>query len=341
MGKFTVGLAPMDGVTNQPFRLTQVQLCKPDVVFTEFVSAEGITRGGVKLFDELLYSKLERPIVGQIFGKDPDAFYQAAIILSHLGFDRIDINMGCPAKTVVEHGSGAGLIAKPQLASLLIKAAQAGIKDYLQGTKNALEVAFNNKTQEAIARNLSFSEFDPASDHRTNIPLSVKTRVGIQDPTLEVWVEHLLTHNLDFITIHGRTLRQMYSGLANWELIALAKKLSLGTGTEVWGSGDVHTREQALEYGPKYGVDGVLIGRSAVNNPWCFDSRVGSLQERFQAMLLQTQNFIKVFPDRRLDPLRKIYLSYTNSLPNAKELRNKLIYVKSIGDLQSVAQSYT
>lgn len=333
MDNFTVGLAPMDGVTNQPYRLTQVGLCRPDVVFTEFVSAEGITRGGVKLFDELLYSKLERPIVGQIFGKDPEAFYRSAIILSHLGFDRIDINMGCPAKTVVDHGSGAGLIAKPDLASELIKATQAGIKDYLIGTKNALEVAFNHKTQEAILRNLAFSEFDPVHDHRQSIPLSVKTRVGIQDPTLEIWVEHLLKHQLDFITIHGRTLKQLYSGLANWDLIALAKKLSQGSNTQIWGSGDVQTRAQAIEYGQKYGVDGVLIGRAAMNNPWCFDSRQGSLKERFQAMILQTENFIKVFPDRRVDPLRKIYLAYTSGLPNAKELRSKLIYIKSLEEL--------
>jgi len=323
----------MDGVTDQPFRTTQVQLSRPDVVFTEFVSAEGLTRGGVKLYDELLFKKIERPIVGQIFGKDPDAFYKAAIILSQLGFDRIDINMGCPAKTVVDHGSGAGLIAKPELASELINATKSGIADYLSGTKTAQEVAFNQKTIEAIERNLIFSEFDPKNDHRKSIPISVKTRVGIQVPTLEVWVEHLLKHNLDFLTIHGRTLKQLYTGLADWDLIALAKTLASGTNTEVWGSGDVQDKKQALEYGDRYGVDGVLIGRAAINNPWCFESRVGTASERFEAMVLHTKNFIQTFPDRRTEQLRKIYLAYTAGLPNAKELRNKLIFVSNLDQL--------
>ncbi len=340
MNKTIVGLAPMDGVTNQPFRSTQVQISRPDVVFTEFVSAEGITRGGIKLFDELLYKKDERPIVGQIFGKDPDAFYKAAIILSTLGFDRIDINMGCPAKTVVEHGSGAGLIAKPGLASELINATKAGIDDFLNGTKNGFDIAFNQKTQEAIQRNLVFSEFNPKGDHRKNIPLSVKTRIGINEPTPEVWFEHLLSHNLNFLTVHGRTLKQMYSGFANWETIAMAKKMASGTKTEVWGSGDVRTRKQAQDFGIKYGVDGVLIGREAINNPWCFEDRVGSLEERLDAMILHTKNFTQTFPDRRIDHLRKIYLAYTSGLSNAKEIRSKLIFIKSIQELIQLKNAF-
>ncbi len=333
----TVGLAPMDGVTNEPFRLTQVQLSRPDVVFTEFVSAEGITRGGIKLFDELLYSSIERPIVGQIFGKDPDAFYKAAIILSHLGFDRIDINMGCPAKTVTEHGSGAALIANPALASELIKATQQGISDYIKGTNDAIKVAFNQKTAEAINRNIHYSQFDPKNDHRKEgIPLSVKTRVGITDPSLEIWVEHLLSHNLDYLTVHGRTLKQMYSGLADWDLIALAAKLSSSTKTKVWGSGDIKTRMQAEEYGQKYHVDGVLIGRAAMDNPWCFENKTGTLNQRIDAMIFHTKSFLQLFPDRRIDHLRKIYLSYSSGLPNAKELRLKLVAVKSLADLEAL-----
>lgn len=341
VGMTIVGLAPMDGVTNEPFRLTQVQLCRPDIIFTEFVSAEGITRGGVKLFQELFYSPEERPIVGQIFGKDPDAFYQAAIILSHLGFDRIDINMGCPAKTVTEHGSGAALIANPALATELINATKSGISDYQKGIKTAFDVAYNQKTKDAISENLAFSKFDPTQDHRQSIPISVKTRVGIQDPSLEVWVEHLLKHDLDFITIHGRTLKQMYSGLADWELIAKAAQIAQGTKTKIWGSGDIKTRAQAQEYGQKYAVDGVLIGRAAMDNPWCFENRVGTSAERFQAMYQHAQNFMKTFPERRFDPLRKIFLAYTSGLPNAKELRSKLIFVSNLEQLSEMKPSFT
>lgn len=329
----TIGLAPMDGVTNQPFRQTQVELCRPDIVFTEFVSAEGITRGGIKLFDELLYAPVERPIVGQIFGKDPEAFYKATLILCYLGFDRIDINMGCPAKTVIQHGSGAALIEKPQLASEIINAAKQGIADYLNNKKNISKAIFNQATEKVIARNLEFSGFNPTSDSRINISISVKTRVGIVNPTLEIWINHLLKHNLDFITIHGRTLKQGYGGRADWELIKKAVKLAQGTKTKIWGSGDVKNRAQAEEYSKLYNVNGVLIGRSAMDNPYCFQNLIPSSEMRFAAMVKLTKNTIKTFPDRKIDYLRKVYLSYTLGLPNAKELRSHLIYVKSLSDL--------
>ncbi len=328
-----VSLAPMDGVTSEPFRLSQCQISKPDLVFTEFISAEGITRGGVKLFDELLYSPIERPIVGQIFGKDPEAFYKAAIILSHLGFDQIDINMGCPAKTVTNHGSGAALIANPKLAIELINATKSGINDYWQKTRNAYDVSFNQKTKEAIARNLSYSSFSPEKDHRLGIPLSVKTRIGIDKPSLQQWLEHLLKQNLDIITIHGRTLKQLYSGTSDWEQIKMAVNMAKNTNTKIWGSGDVKSRKQAYEYAKLYDVDGVLIGRAAMDNPWCFENREGDPKERFNAMLIQSKNFTSIFPDRRFDPLKKIFLAYTSGLPNAKDLRSKLIFVRNLEDL--------
>jgi len=111
----------MDGVTDEPFRLVQCQIAKPDLIFTEFVSAEGIAHGAKKLFNTLKYSEIERPIIGQLFGKDPESFYIASLKLLELGFDGIDINMGCPAKTVTQHGSGAALIQKPELAAKIIK----------------------------------------------------------------------------------------------------------------------------------------------------------------------------------------------------------------------------
>lgn len=331
-----VGLAPMDGVTSEPFRLSQVQICKPDIVFTEFISAEGIAKGGVKLFDELLYSKAERPIVGQIFGKDPDSFYKAAVILAHLGFDQIDINMGCPAKTVTNHGSGAALIANPSLASELVDAVKAGIFDYIHGIKDGFQVSFNQKTAEALKRNLEYSNFDPKQDHRHKIPISVKTRIGIDSPILSTWLENLLKKELDIITIHGRTLKQLYSGQADWEQIKKAVNLAKNTKTKIWGSGDVQDRDQALIWADTYGVDGVLIGRAAMDNPWCFQSRKGTPHMRFDAMLTQSKNFLRIFPDRRFDPLRKIFLAYTSGLSNAKDLRSKLIFVKNLDELQAL-----
>jgi tRNA-dihydrouridine synthase len=159
--KYIIGLSPMDGVTDAAFRLTQVEIAKPDIIFTEFVSAEGIAHNAIKLFDQLLYSSKERPIIGQLFGKDPDSFYLATIILCHLGFDGIDINMGCPAKKVTQHGSGAALIEKPEVAAKIILAAQKGIADYQKDPKIFETLNLKQKVLDVIQRNLDYSGSSP------------------------------------------------------------------------------------------------------------------------------------------------------------------------------------
>jgi len=152
-----VGLSPMDGITDEAFRLTQCQITKPDLIFTEFVSAEGLAHNAVKLFDTLLYSSIERPIIGQLFGKDPDSFYIAALILCHLGFDGIDINFGCPAKTVTQHGSGASLIDKPELASQIIKSVQKAVSDFSKNKFTLENLKLKEKVLEVIKRNQKYS----------------------------------------------------------------------------------------------------------------------------------------------------------------------------------------
>ena len=152
-----VGLSPMDGITDEAFRLTQCEIAKPDLIFTEFVSAEGLAHSAVKLFDTLLFSKEERPIIGQLFGKDPDSFYLAAVILCHLGFDGIDINFGCPAKTVTQHGSGASLIDKPELASQIIKSVQKAISDFASSKVTIKDLKLKEKALKVIDRNLKYS----------------------------------------------------------------------------------------------------------------------------------------------------------------------------------------
>jgi len=158
-----IGLSPMDGITDEPFRLIQTEIAQPDVIFTEFVSAEGISRGGFKLYDQLLYKPQERPIIGQLFGKDPQSFYAGAIILAELGFDGIDINMGCPAKTVTANGSGAALIENPQLASEIIKSVANGINDW-HTDKNALKkLKLKSKLDQVILRNQKYSQLKISS----------------------------------------------------------------------------------------------------------------------------------------------------------------------------------
>jgi len=322
----------MDGVTDEAFRLLQTEIAKPDLMFTEFVSAEGISHGGVKLYDTLLFSSEERPIIGQLFGKDPESFYKSAIILSELGFDGIDINMGCPAKTVTQNGSGAALISKPDLAVEIITKTKQGIEDWFSSKTKITDLGLNQKTLDIIARNKKYSKIKEEKNRPT---ISVKTRLGITESIIESWAPILLAQNLDFVTIHGRTLKQGYSGQADWSEIQKVVELAKNTNTKIFGNGDVENKLQALEFCQKYGVDGILIGRAACGNPWCFssDNHLATPKERFSAMLLHAQLFTTVFPHRRFDPLRKNFLFYASGLINAKQLRNKLVRLNSVSEL--------
>ena len=328
-----IALSPMDGVTDEPFRLIQNQIAKPDLIFTEFVSAEGISHGGVKLYDTLLFSLEERPIIGQLFGKDPESFYKSAVILSELGFDGIDINMGCPAKTVTQNGSGAALIGKPDLAIEIIKKTKQGIEDWFLGKTKITDLELNQKTLDIIARNKKYSQIKSSPDFKPTI--SVKTRLGIDKSIIEFWAPVLLSQNLDFLTIHGRTLKQGYSGRADWSEIQKVVELAKNTKTKIFGNGDIENKIQALEFCQKYGVNGVLIGRSACGNPWCFssDNHFATPKERFSVMLLHAQLFTTIFPHRRFDSLRKNFLFYASGLTNAKQLRNKLVRLNSVSEL--------
>lgn len=329
-----VGLSPMDGVTDAAFRLTQTQIAKPDLIFTEFVSAEGLAHHAVKLYDQLLYTKKERPIIGQLFGKDPKSFYIAAVILCHLGFDGIDINFGCPARTVTQHGSGAALIANPKLAGEIINSVKKAIIDFSQNQVSYKDLEMKQKVSEVVNRNLKFSQ------HQGKIipTLSVKTRLGIDTDVSQVWIPFLLSFNLDFLTLHGRTLKQGYSGSADWKAISKAATMAKTAGVYFFGNGDISSRTQALNYCHKYGVNGVLVGRAAMGNPWAFSDQKVSFKEKYDAMLLHAKNYQKIFPHRRFDPLRRHFLLYVSGHPQAKDLRQQIVQLTSIEQLCSLEE---
>ncbi len=328
----------MDGITDEPFRLLQMDIAKPDFMFTEFVSAEGITKGGVKLYDQFLYSQNQRPIIAQLFGKDPESFYKSAAILCHLGFDGIDINMGCPAKTVTQNGSGAALINNQKLAVELIRAVKSGVKDYLEKKVKLNNLGLKEKTIKVIDRNIKYSQ---KIDREVIEPtISVKTRTGISESIVSQWIQVLLSEGLDFITLHGRTLSQGYSGVANWQEIKKAVDISKESPTKIIGNGDICSRSQGLEYCQTFGVIGVAVGRAAMGNPWLFANKTPTPEERFKAALLHAQLFQKIFPQRRFEPMRKNFLAYAHGLPNAKQLRSKIIKINSISDLLRLEEDF-
>ena len=343
--KNIIALSPMDGITDEAFRLVQCQIAKPDLLFTEFVSAEGISRGGIKLYDTLLFSSQERPIIGQLFGKDPESFYKSAIILSELGFDGVDINMGCPAKTVTQHGSGAALIGKPELAVEIIQKTKQGIDDWFSKKVKIIDIGLNQKTLEVIKRNQKYSQINVETLRATSLQvvkptISVKTRLGINHSIIEEWASLLLDQNLDFLTIHGRTLKQAYAGTADWSEIQKVVDLAKMTKTKIFGNGDIQNRQQGIKYCQKYGVNGILIGRAAGGNPWCFSNHIATTKEKFSAMLLHAQIFNQVFPHRAFDSLRKHFLLYTTDFPNAKSLRMKLVRLNSVKELLSLEDEF-
>lgn len=333
-----VGLSPMDGITDVAFRQLLTQVSKPDLIFTEFVSAEGLSRGGLKLFDHLIFTPEQRPIVGQLFGKDPDSFYQSALILCFLGFDGIDINMGCPAKTVVQHGGGAALIDKPDLAGNIIKAVQSAVTDFTSGKIKLNQLKLNQKTLEII---------NSRQKSANQLTVSVKTRLGITKSVISDWIPFLLGHHLDFITLHGRTLKQAYADNADWDQIRLAVNLAKDSLTKIIGNGDIQNRQQGIDYCQKYGVSGVLIGRATLGNPWAFNNYLPTLApqllglaDRFSVAVKHYQLFEQFFPKRSTESLRRHLLAYTSGLPNAKQLRAKLIHVSTLSDLLSLENDF-
>jgi len=338
--KKIVGLAPMDGYTDEPARLLQTKIAKPDVMFTEFVSAEGLWRGSVKLFDPLLYRKEEKPIIAQLFGKDPESFYKSAIICFELGFDGVDINMGCPANKVVRHGGGASLIMT-EVSFELIKSVLKARDDWFENKVSIVNIDLKKKSPAKFKSVLNYCQYDGVKNWPT---VSVKTRLGIDSDISSTWISKLAETGIDLITLHGRTLKQGYAGKADWQAIKKACKIAKEINPKLifWGNGDVKNRTEAEKYLKKYKVDGALIGRNSVGNPWVFEEKERNIEiaEKYKAMLIHAQIFTDVFPKRSLEHLRSKLLAYTKNFRNAKILRNKLVRVANIVDLEKLEEDF-
>lgn len=262
-----IGLSPMDGVTDAAFRLIAARHGRPDVMMTEFTHVEGICRGIPAVLRHLDYHADERPVVAQVFGSEPDAFYKAAHIVAELGFDGLDINMGCPDKAVAAHGCGAALILAPERAQAIIRAAQAGVKDWADG-RDLDSLGLPSETVEIVRR---MAARDGASyESRRLLPVSVKTRLGYDEVVIESWIDALLETEPAAISIHGRTLAQRYKGNADWDAIGRAAERVTRTHTLVLGNGDLATPADVVRRVRETGVHGALIGRAALGNPWIF-----------------------------------------------------------------------
>ncbi len=296
-------MAPMDDVTDTVFRQIVAECAAPDLYFTEFVNVDGLqSPGRAKLLKKLQFTPKEKPLVAQIWGKNPENFRKTAAELVEMGYAAIDLNMGCPDKTVVKNGCCSALINDRELASAIIKATQEG----------------------AAGR----------------VPVTLKTRVGFNEVDMS-WIEFVLEHNLAMLTVHGRTRKEMSEVPARWELIGQARELrdKIAPNTLIVGNGDVQSRQQGQELAERYGLDGIMIGRGIFHDPFAFaqDSPWPhySKQQRIDLYAKHVTLFAQTWQnnERRIHTLNKFCKIYINNFDGAKELREQLMAANSAEEL--------
>ncbi len=323
-------LAPMEDVTDCAFREIFAKYGKPDVMFTEFVNVDGLchVEGRKKLMRHLEFTEKQRPIVAQIWGRDPEKFFKAAQIIKKLKFDGIDINMGCPQDKEIKLKSCAALIREPDLA-----------QDIINETKRGAE----------------------------GLPISVKTRIGYSGNEIQKLLPKILEAKPATITIHARSKKDKSKVPARWEVIKEAVKIrnqesgirNQGNYPLIIGNGDIKSREEGLKRIKETGCDGVMIARGAFGNPWIFKSLEGenlfhsaqkdfvfpsyqpSVKEKLQVMLEHTKLFEKFLGEKKpFVVMRKNFKAYVNGFSGAGVLRAQLMKTKNSKEIKEVIDDY-
>lgn len=328
-----IGLSPMDGVTDAAYRYITCKYSKPSLVMTEFVNVEGLTRGAVSMLQDFKFSELERPAVAQIYGVELQSFYKVSIMVCHLGFDGIDINMGCPANKVARRNSGAGLIRIPYHAKKIVRICQKAVQDWVNGI-TLEEAGIRPKVINKLR------ELKPDPKERIAIPVSVKTRTGDKEIMAVEWAKHLLEVEPVTLTMHGRTLKQMYNGEANWEVLGEVAKVVKQTDTLFLGNGDIKTLAEAHERCKKYGTDGALVGRGTFGNPWFFKGHDPTVKERFETAIEHSKTYEGMIMKHGFFAMRKHLGWYCRGFNGARELRRQLMQTHSSKDVENVFKEF-
>lgn len=301
-------LAPMADVTDPAFRALIAKYGKPDVFYTEFVSADGLAlapeEGRKKLLKDLEYTEEERPIIAQFFTSKPENMRKAAELARELGFDGIDINMGCPDKSVEKQGAGAKLIKNPKLARELIRAAKEGARD---------------------------------------LPVSVKTRVGYNKPELEEWLPELLAEEPAAIVVHARTRKEMSKVPARWEFVKRAVELrdESGAKTLIFGNGDAKGLDDARALVIETNCDGVMLGRAIFGNPWLFAERTPDIKEKLSVLIEHIRLFDeKLGGFKNFAIMKKHFKSYVSGFDGAVDLRAKLMEAEDASSAEAEIRAF-
>lgn len=337
--KPVIGLSPMDGVTDFACRYITAKHGRPAVIFTEFTTVEGLLHAPEKILHDFEYSEIERPIVAQIYGADPDDFYRAAHVVCELGFDGVDINMGCPSKAVVKRNCGAKLITDPALAVKIIRATKQGVADWANG-QTLEDLKLPTLLIDTVCRMNKKRVGEERPAKKPLIPFSIKTRIGYDRIVIESWMETLLAEGPAVISIHGRTLEQMYRGAADWSAIAKAKQIAHQTSTLVFGNGDIESLDQAYEKIKASGVDGTLIGRSTIGNPWIFQNIVATREQKITTALEHALYFRERRPATHWKSLKKHLIGYISAFPDAARVRVNILATKTFEELVNNLRCY-
>lgn len=293
-------LAPLANITDYSFRQFIARYKKPDVFWTEFVAADGLChpKGREALIRDLKFDDNERPVVAQLFTGQPENMFEGARLVKELGFDGLDINMGCPDKNVMKQGAGAACMKDPVLAQAIIRAAMDGVR----------------------------------ADGKDPIPVSIKTRLGFNRDDLEEWLPKVLETGPAAVTLHLRTKKEMSLVPAHWDRMNRAVEIrnEYNPKTLIIGNGDVQTLDEGRRKCVETGCDGVMIGRGVFGNPWIFDEAKTkvSVRERLEAMLVLTELFVDVWEGAKsFELLKKHFQAYIAGFPGARELRAELMLV--------------
>ncbi len=311
-------LAPMADVTDPAYRKLIAESAKPDVTWTEFVSADGLyhTREIKKMPDaenplmrDLQYSEIERPIVAQLFSSKPEMMAYAAELVTTLGFDGIDINMGCPDKSIEKQGCGAAMIKNPELAKKIIEAAREGSK-----------------------RSLVKPE---------GIPVSIKTRIGYNKESIDEWISAILETKPPALTLHLRTRKEMSKVAAHWELLpkVVALRDAISPETRIIGNGDVKDLEDARAKASASGADGIMLGRAIFGNPFVFGNRNTtelSFAEKLNSLVRLAEYFEALRPTKSFHIFRKHIKAFVAGFDGAAELRMKLMECETSAQVAEV-----
>lgn len=305
---FPLLLAPMEDVSDPPFRA----VCKSngaDLMYTEFISSEGLIRDAIKSRQKLDIFDYERPVGIQIFGGDEEAMALSAKIVDAVNPDLVDINFGCPVKKVVSKGAGAAVLKD---IDLMIRLTTAVVKS-------------------------------------TTLPVTVKTRLGWDENSINIVevAEKLQDVGVQAIAIHGRTRSQLYKGEANWDWIAKVKN-NQRLRIPVFGNGDIDSPEKALDYKNRYGIDGIMVGRAAIGYPWIFREikhflatgehlDPATMEERVEVIRTHLHKSVEwkgLVPG--INEMRRHYGNYLKGLPNIREYRQKLVTVKTVAEIDFI-----